>query len=116
MGSVCTFGVFCHLQNYIKYYQPMSGAVSPRFIDESVSNSKYKKDFFMYTITGSQDFATSSFKSLVDNLLNMSSRNFILSDNEKNGNVTFRIKNGYSHDEKAVREYFFNGLLWFFNH
>lgn len=116
MGSVCTFGVFCHLQNYIKYYQPMSGAVSPIFIDESVSNSKYKQDFFMYTITGSQDFAARSFKSLVDNLLNMSSKNFILSDNEKNGNIAFRLKNGYSHDEKAVREYVFNGLLWFFNH
>ena len=46
MGSVCTFGVFSHLQKYIKYYQPMSGAVSPRIIDESVSKSKYQKDFF----------------------------------------------------------------------
>ena len=116
MGSVCTFGVFTHLQNYIKYFQPMSGAVSPTEIDKSVTNSKYKKDFFMYTITGSNDFAGSSFKSLIEYLLNMRSKNFILADNDKGGNIAFRLKNGYLHDEKAVREYVFNGLLWFFNH
>ncbi len=116
MGSVCTFGVFSHLQKYIKYYQPMSGAVSPRMIDESVSKSKYQKDFFIYAITGTKDFAGSSFKPLIDALLNMNSKNFILSDNENNGNIAFRLKEGYSHDEKAVREYVFNGLLWFFNH
>ncbi|MBP3201680.1 MAG: hypothetical protein J6M39_08550 [Lachnospiraceae bacterium] len=116
MGSVCTFGVFTHLQNYIKYFQPMSGAVSPSEIDKSVTNSKYKKDFFIYAITGTKDFAGSSFKSLIDALLNMNSKNFILSDNENNGNIAFRLKDGYSHDEKAVREYVFNGLLYFFNY
>ena len=116
MGSVCTLNVFAYANEYIKYFQPMSGCVSPKMIDNAISNSKFKNDFFVYSITGTNDFAGSGFKSLIDSLISMKSNNFKLCDNEKYGNVAFRLKNKYSHDEKAVREYVFNGLLWFFNH
>ena len=116
MGSVCTLNVFSHLLNYIKYYQPMSGSINPQYLDYAVSNNKYHKKFFLFAITGTQDFAGNGFKNLINTLLNYTSNNFILADNEDDGNVAFRLKQGYSHDENALREYVYNGLLWFFNH
>lgn len=52
MGSVCTLNVFAYANEYIKYFQPMSGCVSPKMIDNAISNSKFKNDFFVYSITG----------------------------------------------------------------
>ena len=46
MGSVCTLNVFANAIEYIKYFQPMSGCVSPKMIDNAVSNSKFKNVFF----------------------------------------------------------------------
>ncbi len=34
----------------------------------------------------------------------------------KEGNLAFRIKEGYSHDGRAQTEYAYNGMCWFWNH
>ena len=94
----------------------MSGSINHQYLDYAVSNNKYHKKFFLFAITGTQDFAGNGFKNLINTLLNYTSNNFILADNEDDGNVAFWLKQGYSHDENALREYVYNGLLWFFNH
>ena len=117
MGSVCTLYTLENCLEQFRYFQPMSGSIDPYGIDTAVTATGYKpEDFFLLAITGTEDFAGQGFTSLVQYLLRMHSENFILSDNEADGNVVFRLKQGYSHDEQAVREYVYNGLLWFWNH
>ena len=117
MGSVCTLYTLENCLDQFRYFQPMSGSIDPYGIDAAVTASGYKpEDFFLLTITGTEDFAGQGFTSLVQYLLRMPSGNFILADNETDGNVVFRLKQGYAHDEQAVREYVYDGLLWFWNH
>lgn len=117
MGSVCTLYTLENCLDQFRYFQPMSGSIDPVGIDAAVTASGYKpEDFFLLTITGTEDFAGQGFASLVKYLLRMPSGNFVLADNETEGNVVFRLKQGYAHDEQAVREYVYNGLLWFWNH
>ena len=84
-------------------------------IDIAVQKQGYtSSDFFMMSFTGTQDFAGSGFTSLINELLEKSSCNFIAGTNEQNGNIYFRIKNGYSHDGIACMTYMYNGLLGFY--
>lgn len=66
------------------------------------------------SFTGTNDFAASGFTSLIEELLNKSSNNFIAGADESNGNLYFRIKDGYSHDSIASMTYIYNGLLGFY--
>ncbi len=64
-------------------------------------------------MTGTEDFAASAFEQQIENMRNYDS--FRYSDAEKDGNLTFRIKEGYSHNGTASTEYVYNALLWFWN-
>ena len=37
---------------------------------------------------------------------------FIESDNERDGNLAYNVKEGYSHNGMAHMEYFYNALSW----
>lgn len=100
MGSVCTLNNFMHCLDQFRYFQSMSGSISPDEIDRAVTESgHHPMDFFLLTITGTEDFAGSGFTNLVENLTSMPSGNFILADNEADGNIAFRQKEGYAHNE-----------------
>lgn len=78
-------------------------------MDGIVKNSGYDwNDFFLVTMTGTEDFAASAFEQQIENMLNYDS--FRYSDTEKDGNLTFRIKEGYSHNGAAAMEYAYNAL------
>ena len=114
MGSVCTWYTFVNCLDRFKYFITSSGSISRSTIDESVGKQgKTKNDFFMMSFTGSNDFARSEFTNLINNLLSSSSGNFVNGTNEKNGNLYFRTKNGFSHDHTAFMTYMYNGLLGF---
>ena len=114
MGSVCTWYTFVNCLDRFKYFITSSGSISRSTIDESVGKQgKTKNDFFMMSFTGSNDFARSEFTNLINNLLSSSSGNFVNGTNENNGNLYFRIKNGFSHDHTAFMTYMYNGLLGF---
>lgn len=116
MGSVTTWHTFINNLDSFKYFITSSGAVDDRLIDSSVEKQGYtSKDFFMMSFTGTNDFAGSGFTSLINELLNKPSKNFIAGTNEQNGNIYFRTKNGYSHNELAFMTYMYNGLLGFYN-
>lgn len=119
MGSVTTWHTFLHCLDEFRYFLPMSGAVDTTgtMLDKVVTESGHKwNDFFIFAATGTSDFACSQFTSQIQGMLGMESRNFREADNEMDGNLAFRIKEGYSHDGKASMEYTYNGMLWFWNH
>lgn len=116
MGSVTTWRTFEYCLDYFRYFAPSSGSLTTdgKYMDDIVKNSGHSwNDFFIIAITGTEDFAASSFRQQIENMQNYES--FRYSDTEKDGNLTFRIKEGYSHNGTAVMEYSYNALRWFWN-
>lgn len=70
-------------------------------------------DFFIYAVSGTDDFACSAFRSQIASMQTQDS--FRYADNETEGNLTLRVREGYTHDAVASSEYMYNGLLWFWN-
>lgn len=116
MGSVTTWRTFEYCLDYFRYFAPSSGSLTTdgKYMDDIVKNSGHSwNDFFIVAITGTNDFASSAFEQQIENMQNYDS--FRYSDNEKDGNLTFRIKEGYSHDGAAAMEYTYNALRWFWS-
>jgi len=118
MGSVTTWYTFVNCLEEFRYFLPMSGAMDYEGddVDAAVTASGHSpEDFFIYGITGTDDFEYGHFTSQIEGMLGMPSGNFIATDSEESGNIAFRIKDGYSHDGRAAMEYTYNGLMWFWN-
>lgn len=116
MGSVTTWHTFEYCLDYFRYFALSSGSFSQdgEYWDNVVKNSGHSwNDFFIITITGTEDFAESAFTRQIENIQDYDS--FRYSDTEKDGNLTFRLKEGYSHNGIASMEYAYNALRWFWN-
>ncbi len=70
-------------------------------------------DFFIFTASGTEDFAYSGFKSGV--LAMGETDMFTFADNERDGNLSFREREGYAHDGTAANEYMYKALRFFWN-
>lgn len=119
MGSVTTWHTFVNCLDEFRYFMPSSGAIDStgNTLDRVVTESGYQwNDFFIFAATGTSDFASSQFTSQINGMLNQQSGNFREADNETDGNLAFRVKEGYSHDNRASMEYAYNGMCWFWNH
>lgn len=117
MGSVNTWHTFEYCLDYFRYFMPMSGNMGDgQWIDAVVRNSNWTdEDFFIWTATGTEDFAASGFAYQISSMVNDYSQTFHLADNEIEGNVSYRLYEGGSHGPEASNQYTFNGLLWFWN-
>lgn len=116
MGSVATWRTFEYCLDYFRYFLPMSGALTSdgQYMDAIVKDSGYAwDDFFIYAVSGTDYFAYSAFRSQIESMQIQDS--FRYADNETKGNLTLRVREGYTHDERASFEYTYNGLLWFWN-
>ena len=99
-------------------FLPMSGAMDYEGddVDAAVTASGHgPEDFFIFAITGMDDFERGHFTRQIEGVLGMPGGNFNSFDRSKSGNIAFRIKDGCSHDGHAAREYTYNGLLSFWN-
>lgn len=117
MGSVTTWRIFEYCLDYFRYFMPMSGSLTTdgSYMDRIVKNSGYgREDFFILAMTGTADFAASSFERQIEEMKKYTD-SFKYSDSGTDGNLTYRIKDGYSHDGNASMEYTYNGLRWFWN-
>lgn len=113
MGSVATWRTFEFCLDYFRYFFPSSGAITSNQddMDRIVKQSGYEKeDFFIWGISGTNDFAYSQFTSQMNAMFE--ANYFIKANNEKEGNIYYSVKEGYSHDGKASTEYFYNALSW----
>lgn len=116
MGSVTTWHTFRYCLDYFRYFLPMSGSLTTdgSFMDNIVKNSGHEpEDFFIAAFTGTNDFAASAFEQQIENMRGYDS--FKYADNERDGNLTYRKKEGYAHDGTASMEYTYNGLLRFWH-
>ena len=117
MGSVNTWHTFEYCLDYFRYYIPMSGNLTGdgEYMADIVRNSNYDwNDFFIYAASGTADFAYSSFKYQINAMANVYDGTFRLADNEQDGNLSFREREGASHEYEASYEYIYNGLLFFY--
>ena len=117
MGSVNTWHTFQYCLDYFRYFMPMSGNMGDgAWIDAVVRESEWTDgDFFIWTATGTEDFAASGFAGQIRSMVNEYADTFHLADNEIDGNVSYRLQEGGTHGPEASNQYTFNGLLWFWN-
>lgn len=117
MGSVNTWHTFQYCLDYFRYFMPMSGNMGDgQWIDAVVRDSDWTdEDFFIWTATGTEDFAASGFAYQINSMVNEYSDTFHLADNEVDGNVSYRLYEGGTHGPEASNQYTFNGLLWLWN-
>lgn len=76
------------------------------------AKGRNQSDYFVFVMTGTDDFAYSYDKTRTADMAKSSY--FTNIDQEADGNMAFRVKEGYFHDETAAMEYTFNGLKAFF--
>jgi len=113
MGSVATWRTFEYGLDYFRYFFPSSGAITSdgSYMDNIVKQAGYSKDdYFIWGMSGTNDFAYSGFTSQMNAMFN--AEYFIKANNENDGNIFYSIKEGYSHDGRASSEYFYNALTW----
>lgn len=116
MGSVTTWRTFEFCLDYFRYFAPSSGnCAAGAYWDEVVRASGHDpRDFFILAMTGTEDFAGDAHAALVKDMASYPS--FILADNEQDGNILLRVKEGATHSYEYANEYFFNTLMWLWNH
>ena len=118
MGSVATWHTFQYCLDDFYYFMPMSGSFTTDgdFMSQIVTESGYgPEDFFIYAMSGTDDFAYSAFARQIEAMLETSDGNFVEADNEKEGNLAFRVQEGGTHNGEYAEQYIYNGLCWFWN-
>lgn len=118
MGSVATWHTFQYCLDDFYYFMPMSGSFTTDgdFMSQIVTESGYgPEDFFIYAMSGTDDFAYSAFARQIEAMLETSDGNFVEADNEKEGNLVFRVQEGGTHNGEYAEQYIYNGLCWFWN-
>ena len=111
-----TWRTFEYCLDYFRYFAPSSGGPpgDGACMAAAVKNSGHSADdFFIFTASGTEDFAYSRFRRGVMDMAQTDT--FQLADNEADGNLSFREREGNSHNEQAANEYLYNALLFLWN-
>jgi predicted peptidase len=114
MGAVATWRTFQNGLDYFRYFLPMScgtGLDTENILAAATGHDR--GDYFVWIITGTEDFAQPYDEERVNLMRNSSG--FAEADSEQDGNFAFRLKDGYPHGGPAAMEYTYNGLRWFWN-
>lgn len=115
MGSVATWHTFQYCMDYFKYFLPSSGSLSSdgAYVESLVTDSGYGSgDFFIYAMSGTEDFAYAAFTAQIQAMLDAPGGMFIESNTESGGNLAYRVQEGNAHDGNAALQYVYNGLVW----
>ena len=126
MGSVCTWYVFLQALDSVRYFAPHSGDCwvagqmggenaperTAELLADAISTFEYTpKDFFIYSITGSNDIAYSSLRPQIEAMKGQ--EKFIFSNDMNKGNLYFSVLEGASHTYSAAEIYAYNAMLAF---
>lgn len=115
MGSVTTWHTFQYCMDYFRYFLPSSGNMGTdgAYMERLVTDAGYGAgDFFIYAMSGTEDFAYRSFTYQIQAMLDAPGGIFIEADNEADGNLAYRVQEGNAHDGGAALQYIYNGLIW----
>ena len=117
MGSVNTWHTFQYCLDFFRYFMPMSGNMGDGgWADAVVKASDWgPEDFFIWTATGTEDFAGGSFAAQIRSMAMTYDDTFRLANNERDGNLSFRVREGGSHGPVESNDYTYNALCWFWN-
>ena len=116
MGSVNTWNTFRYCLDYFRYFMSMSGnyGTDGQYMANLVKQQGYgPDDFFIFSASGTSDFAYLAFKIQIMSMAQDSDGMFQLANNEADGNLSFLEREGYEHDQKACDEVEFS-LIWGF--
>ena len=116
MGSVNTWCTFRYALKYFRYFMPMSGSYTSdgSYMADLVRNQGFTEDdFFIYSMSGSDDFAYSGIKAQIESMAD--DEMFTYGDTEEEGNLAWREMDGFSHGREASNLYTYNGLMFFWN-
>ena len=116
MGSVNTWCTFRYAMDCFRYFMPMSGnyTTDGRYMADLVKEQGFgPEDFFLFAMSGPDDFAYASFKRQIDAMGKVTSM-FVYGNTENEGNLAFREMAGYTHGPEASNLYTYNGLQFFF--
>ncbi len=114
MGSVATWRTFEYCLDYFRYFFPESGSLTTdeKRMAAMVEDSGHEwNDFFIYAASGTDDFAYSSFRQQIDNMI-AEGETFRFADNETEGNIYYLEKEGGIHNYEYAHLYLYNGLCW----
>ena len=117
MGSVSTWHVFDHCLKYFRFFLTMSGNCG----NGSEQDAAVKRsglgitDFFVFTATGTEDFAYSGFKQQVMNMGRYYTDSFRFADTQEEGKLSYRENGGAAHDYAFANQYIYNGLQFFWS-
>lgn len=118
MGSVNTWCTFRYCLDYFRYFMPMSGSYTTdgEYMADMVRESGHTwNDFFIFSASGTSDFAYSAFKRQIMAMGETADGTFRFANMEADGNLAFLEREGYVHDGIASDEYTYNGLRFFWN-
>ncbi|TCD53944.1 hypothetical protein EJ419_05775 [Alloscardovia theropitheci] len=105
MGSVNTWRTFEYALDYFAYFNPMSGSISASAHTLARLAHRVNDEFIIYALSGTNDFAYSSFREQINSLSQLEPDTFRLEDN-----LFFRVRQGASHDYAALCDYTYNAL------
>ncbi len=118
MGGVNTWHAFEYCLGCFRYFSPMSGGAGfggeqmTRLVEEQGFGPT---DFFIFAMTGTDDFACNGFRNQIISLLIAPNTVFVESDTQADGNLAYRERPGYQHNGYASDEYTYNAMRFFFN-
>lgn len=115
MGSVTTWHTFQYCMDYFRYFLPSSGNLTSdgAYMERLVTEAGYgSEDFFIYAMSGTEDFAYAAFTNQIQAMINAPGGIFVDADNERAGNLAYRVQEGNAHDGNAALQYIYNGLIW----
>ena len=115
MGSVTTWHTFEYCLPYFRYFLPSSGDLTSdgQYMESIVTGFGYgPEDFFIYAMSGTEDFDYSAFSYQIQAMLEAPGGIFIEADNEEEGNLAYRVQEGNEHSGEAALQYIYNGLVW----
>lgn len=115
MGSVATWRTFQYCLDYFRYFSPSSGNLTSdgQFMSDIVTDAGYDADdFFIYAMSGTEDFAYSGFNAQIAAMKGLSNGVFVEANQEQEGNLAYRVVEGNSHDHHAATQYVYNMLCW----
>ena len=118
MGSVNTWCTFRYAMDCFRYFMPMSGnyTTDGRYMADLVTAQGFgPDDFFIFSASGTEDFAYNAFKAQIMAMGNNAPEMFRFAKSESEGNLSFMEREGYIHDFTATYEYTYNGLCFFWN-
>ncbi len=114
MGAVTTWRVFDSCLDCFRFFIPVSGNLGDgQMHEEAVKRSGYsKEDFFIFTVTGSEDFARDNLRKQIINMGNEYSDTFKIADTMDRGNIVYREVEGAYHDYRFANQYIYNALMF----